>query len=222
VTGRTLDLDALWLAYGAHNTPHDGLCVLEAAAYLAGERHSDHPQCVSPVIGAFLRSWNDALDDGDRQTLKQYVPRVVGTASTPEVEDARAWMALDWLVRDYTPRWLRLAGLTEQADRLADLPEFRAGMDVPAIRPVIDAVREDARAAWDAAWAAAWDAVRVAAGDAAGDAVRDAAGDAPGHAARVAARDAARDAARLRLAPTVAECQESAHRLLDRMIEAQS
>ena len=173
-----LDLDALHLEAGGHDDEKDAMCVMEAVAFIAGEPWSDHPECASPVIGAFLRSWNDVLDDDTRQSLKRYIPRLVGSKGTPEQEDARAWLALDWLVRTYTPAWLRLAGLTDQADRLAGLGEFRAGMDVPAIRPVIDAVRSDAAAARDAAWDAAWDAAGAAAWDAAGAAARAAAWDA--------------------------------------------
>lgn len=64
------------------------------------------------VIAAFLRSWNDTLGDDDRnRLLKPLIPRLVGTAAGPEVEDRRVWMSLDWLVREYTPAWLRAAGL---------------------------------------------------------------------------------------------------------------
>ena len=243
-----IDLDSLTLKAGAHDPSSAEMCVMEAVAYVAGEAWSDHPQCASPVISEFMRSWNDTLPDEDRnRLLKPYVTRLVGTAASAEVEDRRAWMALDWLVRVHAPAWLRLAGLTDQADRLAGLPEFVAGMDVPSIRPIIDAVRQDAAAAGDAAWAAAWaaagaaarDAARAAAGDAAGaaarDAARDAAGDAAGDAARAAAGDAAgaaawaaagaaagaaaaRAAAWERLKPVVDELQPLALALIDRMI----
>jgi hypothetical protein len=163
---------------------------------VAGEPWSDHPVCASKVIGAFLRSWNDTLNDDDRnRLLKPYVTRLVGTAGTAAQEDRRAWMCLDWLVRTYTPAWLRAAELDTQAALLAGLPEFEAGMDVPSIRPAVVSVRTDAHAAW----AAAWDVAREAAGDvawaAAGAAASDAAGAAASDAAGAAASDAAGDAA---------------------------
>ncbi|HUE25944.1 MAG TPA: hypothetical protein VMP89_04150 [Solirubrobacteraceae bacterium] len=40
------------LAYGTHATPDDGRCAMEWVSYLAGEPHSDHPACVSPVLRA--------------------------------------------------------------------------------------------------------------------------------------------------------------------------
>ncbi len=38
---------------GKHNGPDDGMCLVEAAAWVAGEPFSDHPVCVDPVIAAF-------------------------------------------------------------------------------------------------------------------------------------------------------------------------
>ena len=71
---RTLDLDSLTLLTGSHG-PNDAqrMCVMEAVAYVAGEDWSDHPACASPVIGAFLRSWNDTLNNEDRQQFKPYI-----------------------------------------------------------------------------------------------------------------------------------------------------
>ena len=42
-------LGPLSLEKGAHKRG-SGMCAMEAAAYIAGEPHSDHPVCVSPVI----------------------------------------------------------------------------------------------------------------------------------------------------------------------------
>ena len=203
MTTQTLTLDDipnLHLDKGAHDSPDEGMCVMEATALLAGEGMTDSPACASPVIATFLRTWNDQLPDDDRQQLKRYIPLLIGTAGSPELEGRRAWMALDWLVRTYTPAWLRCAGLTDQADALAGLPEFADGMDVPSVRPTLEAVRRDATAAGSAAGYAAWSAARSAAERAAGSAARSAAGCA--------------------LRPTVVELQQSAHDLIDRMIEA--
>jgi hypothetical protein len=46
---------------------------------IGGERFSDRPDCVCPVIGSFLRSWNDGVGYADRQRLEPYASRVVGT-----------------------------------------------------------------------------------------------------------------------------------------------
>jgi hypothetical protein len=197
---RLRELDARPLAKGAHDGPEDGCCIMEAVAYVAGEPWSDHPECACPVISAFLRSWNDSLPDGERDTLlRPLVIKLVGTRSTKKIEHRRSLMCADWLVRVQTPAWLRLAKLTEQADLLANLPEITSMAQVPSLRGPIEAVRKDAAAAWDAAgaaaWAAAWDAARDAAWAEARAAARDAARDAAWDAARDAARAAARAAA---------------------------
>ena len=201
----TLDLDAVTLAAGGHLPDSDAMCVMEAVAMLAGESWSDHPQCASPVLGAFLRSWNDALPDDERQQLKQYIARLVGSKGTDAQEAERSWLATDWMVRVQAPAWLRLAGLTEQADVLAGMQPVNRETS-PSILPALKAVRSDAAAARDAAW------------DATGAAAWDAAGAAAGAAAWDAAWDAARDAARAALAPTKVELQQSAHQLVDRML----
>ena len=165
------------LSAGAHDAPngHFAACAMEAVAYVAGEPWSDHPECACPVIGAFMRAWNDGLADTERTALLlPLVPKLVGTRSTKKVEERRALMAADWLVRVNTPAWLRLAGLTVHADALASLPEITSMKQVPSIRGPIEAARVDAAAAraaaWDAARDAAWDAARDAAWDAARDA----------------------------------------------------
>ena len=46
---------------------------------LAGEPFTDHPASVCPVIGSFLRAYNDSVDDGRRQDLYEYASKVVGS-----------------------------------------------------------------------------------------------------------------------------------------------
>jgi hypothetical protein len=245
----TLDLTHLRLDRGAHNTPEDGACVMEAAAYIKGLPWSEAPDCTSPVIGAFLRSWNDALPDDERQQLDRYltcttcdtihasgpantedhepVVPLLDTAAPPKIEVRRAWMATDWLVRVQSPAWLRLAGLQDQADLLAGMAEVTPE-SCPSILPTLKAVvRRKSAGAWDAAGAAAryaawaaWAAARDAAGAAAGDAAGDAAWAAARDAAAAAAWAAASAPARGHLEPTKVELQASAHDLIERMIGA--
>ena len=47
------------LSTGKHSSPEVGACVMELASMLAGEPFSDHPESVCPVIGSFLRAYND-------------------------------------------------------------------------------------------------------------------------------------------------------------------
>ena len=177
---------------GGHHPNDAEMCFMEAAAYITGEPWSDHPQCVSPVIAAFGRSWNDSLPADERDALLlPLLPRVVGTRGSDALEERRSLMAADWLVREHTTAWLRLAGLTAQADALANLPEITSMAQVPSIRGPIEAARTDADAARDAAWAAAG----------------------------AAAGAAAWAAARAKLKPTRDALQQSALRLIERMID---
>jgi hypothetical protein len=130
----------------------------------------------------FLRSWNDGSGDEQRQELKRYIPRLVNSRGTDAQESERSWMALDWLVRVQTPTWLRLAGLTVQADILTSLEPVDVD-NCPSILPALEAVGSDAAAAWVAVGDFAWDVV----GDAVGDAARNAAWDAAWAAVRAAA-----------------------------------
>jgi hypothetical protein len=231
---RIAQLETIELQRGAHPSVIAGMCAMEAAAWIAGEKHSDRPQCVSPVIAAFMRSMNDVLDDGTRQKLKPYIARCIGTRASQDVEDRRAWLAADWLVRTYLPTWLDLAGLTQEADKIRALPEITSATVATSLS-TLQVAADKAAAAGAAARAAAADAAaKAAAAGAAADAAAGAAaeaaaaaGAAAGAAARAAAADAAWDAARAAasgaaeaaLKPTVEKLQQSAFKLLDRMIE---
>jgi hypothetical protein len=169
------------LARGSHD-PGAEMCVMEAVAFVAGETWSDAPQCACPVITAFLVSWNDSLpSDAERDLLlKDLIPEIVGTRLTPEVEERRSYLALDWLIRVFTPKWLDLVpALHEHAKALRELEAIAdmAGAAAAGVR-----VNAAGDAAWDAAGDAAWAAARAAAGAAAWDAAWDAAGAAAGDA----------------------------------------
>src|SRR5918911_4580269 len=82
------------LAPGRHRSPHAGACVMELASMLAEEPFSDRSGTVSPVIGAFLRTYNDGLDDERRQDLYPLASLIVGTASSRALEAERATRCL--------------------------------------------------------------------------------------------------------------------------------
>ena len=160
--------EGLLLSEGSHGSIEDGACVMEAAAYIAGEGWSDHPACVSPVIAEFCRSWNDAMDDEDRQMLRPLIPLLIGTASDEATELRRSWMCLDWLCRECAPAWLDAAGLTARAGDLRALAQIESEERAQAALAALNAARDEASAARDAAR----DAARAAAWDAAGAALR--------------------------------------------------
>ena len=206
------------LAYGTHARPEDGRCAMEWVSHLAGEPHTDAPACVSPVLRALCIALNDGLDDVRRQRLRPYLTRTIGTAGDG-LDTERAWLAMDWLVRTYTPAWLRLAGLHAPAAALADGPAI---LDDRSLHACLDALEQARRltrsahvrsvggatgwaaaitggrsgreAAWACAGAAAWAAARIAVGDQAGDRARATARAVAGDAAAIAARRARADA----------------------------
>jgi hypothetical protein len=84
------------LTRGSHQSPRHGLCVMELASLLAGERFSDHPASVCPVIGSVMRSYNDAVSDPRRQDLYPYAARMLGTRSTTEISELRRARIIAW------------------------------------------------------------------------------------------------------------------------------
>jgi hypothetical protein len=85
------------LRKGRHGSPEEGACVMELASMLAGEPFSDHPASVCPVIGSFLRAYNDHIDDKRRQDLYTYAAKVVGTSGSQGLEAARREHLTAWL-----------------------------------------------------------------------------------------------------------------------------
>ena len=61
---------------------------------LAGERFSDRPASVCPMVGALLRAYNDSLDDARRQDLYRFAAEAVGTRGDFGLQRARAELAL--------------------------------------------------------------------------------------------------------------------------------
>ena len=185
LTSGRVTLDA-----GSHPDFETGHCAMEVVSWLAGLGHTDAPVCASPVLRSFTISLNDQWDRVQRQKLVPFLPRMVGTAGDGQ-DEARSYLALDWLIRTYTPAWLDIAGLTVEAGELRSLRRIVDISTAKAAGPVVRAAQAKAATAWAGAGAVA--------GDAAGDAARAAAWDA--------------------LRPTVETLQASALDLLDRMID---
>jgi hypothetical protein len=95
------------LSKGKHGSPEDGACVMELASMLAGEPFSDHPESVCPVIGSFLRAYNDRIDDGRRQDLYAYAAKVVDSRASQDVQHARAERLRAWVLELHWSRPLQ-------------------------------------------------------------------------------------------------------------------
>lgn len=95
-----MNLDSLRLEPGSHRSPRDGVCLLELTSILAREEFSDRPRCVCKVIAAFLRSWNDRSSHSERQRLRPYAQRVIGSRSRHSVTRRRRDICLIWAGAD--------------------------------------------------------------------------------------------------------------------------
>jgi hypothetical protein len=81
---------------GRHRSPDEGVCVVELASLIGGERFTDRPRCVDPVIGAFLRCWNDGVGYADRQRLGPYASLVVNTGGYRRMSRIRRDICLSY------------------------------------------------------------------------------------------------------------------------------
>jgi hypothetical protein len=190
------DLASIVLLNGSHPSRAEGVCAMEAVAWLAGEKHSDAPICTCPIIANMVRRFNDRINDDAERTrlLAPILPLLVGTRSTTDVMIKRGYAAADFAVRVVAPIALEARGRKVDADKLR------------ALDPIIDratalkAQKTDAAYAADAAAYAAY-AAAAAAAAAAADAAAAAAAD-----AAAAAADAAAAAARTTLYELTIDC----------------
>jgi hypothetical protein len=73
-------LERVELVSGTIGNPGDGkMCLMSLVAFLAGEEHSDSPECASSLIQAFAIRINDNMPHQARQRLKAFAPRLIGT-----------------------------------------------------------------------------------------------------------------------------------------------
>jgi hypothetical protein len=93
---------------------------MELASMLAGEPFSDAPRSVCPVIAAFLRRYNDAVDDARRRALYPFAAKAVGTRGARRVRRARARRCREWHAAATGRRWrVHLVPGSEAADLAA-------------------------------------------------------------------------------------------------------
>ena len=94
----SVSFQTLRLSRGRHERPEDGTCIAELISMLAGERYSDRPRCSCPALTAFLRGYNDSLDDVKRQDLFALASELVGTRGPEALTTRRGdeLVALAW------------------------------------------------------------------------------------------------------------------------------
>jgi hypothetical protein len=68
------------LRWGRHISPEQGACLMEYVSVLAGERFSDRPACVDPLLVQLAWAVNDTTNSKLRARLPDLAPRFIGTA----------------------------------------------------------------------------------------------------------------------------------------------
>lgn len=97
------------LSVGQHASPDQGACLMEVVSQAAGERWSDAPACVHPLLGHLARLVNDSVSDRNRQRLLTLVPAL--TTATDRAPATYPRMALACTERGLETRSLLLAHL---------------------------------------------------------------------------------------------------------------
>ena len=120
-------LNAMTLGHGSHKTFEEGACAMEAVAWLAGEEHSDAPQCACPVITRAVTRLNDRISDAKLRTelLLPLLPRLIGSRASREVMVKRGYVAADMAVRRSS--WLHGARRSRSQGRGGAVARLRRG-----------------------------------------------------------------------------------------------
>ena len=146
------------LSQGKHRDPDHGACVMELASMLASEPFSDRPRCVDPVIAAFLRTYNDGIDDRRRQDLLSFASEAVDTRDVAGVQAERARMCLRWAQARHEER---RRGPRRLLPLRPLLPDGRLGDDAAGTLAGRIAVKDASRRRSEGAHEAALDFVRA-------------------------------------------------------------
>jgi hypothetical protein len=137
------------LARGKHSSPRGEVCVMELASMLAGEPFTDHPWSVCPIIGSFLRAYNDSLDDGRRQDLYALAAKVVGSRASEETHRARAERLATWTYEYARLRQTRFSRFCRRNEKLPPRTEAFGPYAVSLIRKHTDETHAGALALVD-------------------------------------------------------------------------
>lgn len=152
-------LERFPLLPGNHPTRAHGMCAMEFVAWLAGERHSDQPECTCPVLASIVRTFNDVIPDVEARNryVRPLVPTLVHTNVDRATQRRRAFLALDTAVRLFAPMTLAAAGKFDAAESLRQLPEVRDEASAATAANALSIHGRIVHAAW-------WTAARAAEG----------------------------------------------------------
>jgi hypothetical protein len=120
------DLPKVKLTRGSHSLPAHGLCLMELVAWIAGERHSGHPNCACPALSAYGRALNDLIPGEWRdELLLPIAPMLIGTVDHVG-QHKRVEHLVMTLIREILPSQLTtpaVAGYVDPCKSAASLAE---------------------------------------------------------------------------------------------------
>ena len=115
---------------GSHWAYCHEMCIMEAVAFVAGEKWSDEPDCVSPVIVGLMRRLNDMIPR-DTERTRVLLPLVLRLMDSrcAALEEQRFAMLTGWCHAN--PTWLTpdpksnelIASALELVERMLALQE---------------------------------------------------------------------------------------------------
>src|SRR5258707_9931175 len=94
--------DQVELVRGTGSRNRGQLCIMSFVAYLAGERHTDHPRTASSFIHDFAIPLNDGIPTALRQQLKPFAPQIIGTNDGHDLK--RAAVLSQMIMGEVLPR----------------------------------------------------------------------------------------------------------------------
>lgn len=123
------------LSRGSHETRAQGMCVMEVVAFVAGEWHSDRPDCACPVITQVAIYANDRYLPEIEQELTRRVLLLAGSVADREVTQQRLYTVLNYVLRD-----AMVNGVVPPAAKeiFASLPELTGPEQLPELQRVRD------------------------------------------------------------------------------------
>lgn len=123
---------AIVLSLGVHKSREEGMCFMEAVAYVAGEEHTSIPECACIVSTWFAALLNDYMTDELRnQLLPPLIPAVVGSHTDDRaVLASRSTHLVRGIVLRILPRILRLDNSKDAAIAVREIDSLEANCNI--------------------------------------------------------------------------------------------
>lgn len=124
------------LSHGNHRTKDAGVCLLEAVAYLSGERHTDAPCCACPILTDYGRRLNDGpwpSDEVRTEALFPLIPLISGSKANLETERKRAAFLVTAATKTVFPYILKNTGKSAYLPLFRRLPDLHTAADAHEI-----------------------------------------------------------------------------------------